>query len=242
MNKLFKLEFSLDEKLPEKDQEEVIDWFIQEVKARLKSGRNFICIIHGPTGSGKSYLAMKIAEVLDPTFNVNRVLFNPENFFKLVKTLPPDSFVVVDEAGAILDARRFMTAINCITSYVLETFRFKRVNVIFTVPSIKMLDINVRRLMHCMVFQEDRGKARIYKIMMSFDGATWPKRIGTFVGVSMPSQTLCDAYEEKKHREFDSVLEKAIGSFGVEETVEQHPNVPIVQTENVESVFSILES
>lgn len=196
-----------------------LDWFIKEVVGRLKSKRNFICVIHGPTGSGKSYLAMKIAEtlskVLGVPFTVDQILFDPGEFFILVNELPSRAFVVIDEAGSILDARRFMSMINCITSYVLETFRFKQINVIFTVPSLKMVDVNVRRLMHCMVFQTDRGTARIYKINLNYKGGTYAKRIGTFRNVQLPSKELCVAYEKKKKEAFDGLLKTVMEKAGI---------------------------
>jgi len=179
------------------------------VTKRIASGRNFIGIIHGPTGSGKSYLGMKIAEKLDPTFNIERVIFDPEDFFDLIGKLPKRAWLVFDESGAILDARRFMTVVNCVVSYVLETFRYKQISVIFTVPNLKMIDANVRRLMHSMMFQRDRGKARIYRVDTGYDGTVYAFRIGKFEDVQKPSKELCVAYEAKKAKAFKQILQKA---------------------------------
>jgi len=202
------------------------DWFIRQVKKRLKSGRNFIVIIHGPTGSGKSYLALKIAEVLDPTFNIDRVIFDPSDFFDLVEKLPKRAWLVFDESGAILDARRFMTVVNCVVSYVLETFRYKQICVIFTVPNLKMIDSNVRRLMHCMIFQRDWGHARIYRIGTGYDGTVFAYRIGKFEGVQKPSKKLCDAYEPKKQAAFKQILLRAKEAIGESEPPEDIERTP----------------
>ena len=208
------------------DPEQNEDWFIRQVTKRLESGRNFIAIIHGPTGSGKSYLGMKIAEALDPTFNIDRVIFEPTDFFDLVEKLPRRAWLVFDESGAILDARRFMTVVNCVVSYVLETFRYKQICVVFTVPNLKMIDANVRRLMHCMMFQRDRGFARIYRIGTGYDGTVYAYRIGKFEGVQKPSKELCEAYEPKKQAAFKQLLamaKDAIGASGPPEDVEWTP-------------------
>jgi len=182
---------------------------------KVPMNRNFLLkeglISHN---SGKSSLALKICERFDKNFNISKVLFDPNDFFELIKTLPEDSWIVLDEAGAILDARRYMTSINIITCYVLETFRFKRINVIFTVPSLKMIDVHVRRLMHCMAFQIGRGHARVYKIGMGYNGSTHAKRIGTFINISLPSKELWEEYEKKKEQAFNSLLRHAMTAMG----------------------------
>lgn len=188
------------------------DWFIKEVTNRIKSHRNFVMIIHGPTRSGKSALGVKICEQLDPDFSEERVFFFLDELFPLVRynKLPPGSFALIDEAGASLDARRFMSAINVHSTHVFEAFGIKEVSVVFTLPSLKMIDANVRRLMHCMAFQRDRGYARIYRIGTQYDGAIYSFRIGKFYGVKMPSKDLWNAYLKKKWTFLDAVLDQAI--------------------------------
>jgi len=165
--------------------------------------------------SGKSALATRICEQLDPDFSAERVFFFLDELFPLVRhdKLPPGSFALIDEAGASLDARRFMSAINVHSTHVFEAFGIKQVSVVFTLPSLKMIDANVRRLMHCMAFQRDRGYARIYRIGTQYDGAVYSFRIGKFLGVKMPSKKLWDAYLKKKWKFLDAVLDQAIGGF-----------------------------
>lgn len=79
-------------------------WFVKQIKKRLDNNRNFLCCVAGQTGVGKSALAIKIGERLDPDFDISRVLFDPSPFFGMIKTLPKRSFVVVDEAGIALDS------------------------------------------------------------------------------------------------------------------------------------------
>ena len=201
--------FHLEQPEPEKPK---TDWFIRQVTNRIKSGRNFVMIDHGPTRSGKSALALKICEQIDPNFSAERVFFFLDELFPLLRydKLPPGAFCLVDEAGATLDARRFMSAINVHSTHVFEAFGIKQVSVIFTLPSLKMIDANVRRLMHCMAFQRDRGYARIYRIGTAYDGAVYSYRIGKFYKVKMPSKELWDAYMAKKLPFINAVLDRAI--------------------------------
>ena len=224
--------FHLEQPEPEKPK---TDWFIRQVSNRIKSHRNFVCVAHGPTRSGKSALGLKICEQLDPNFNVDRVFFYLDELFPLVRydRLPPGSFCLIDEAGATLDARRFMSAINVHSTHVFEAFGIKEVSVIFTLPSLKMIDANVRRLMHCMLFQRDRGYARIYRIGTAYDGAVYSYRIGKFFNVTMPSKELWDAYVKKKNKFLDSVLERAI-DLGITEPVGVQPQSSWTPKENEE--------
>jgi hypothetical protein len=36
----------------------------------------------GPEGSGKSWTSLKIAELIDPTFDADRVMFDPHSFME----------------------------------------------------------------------------------------------------------------------------------------------------------------
>ena len=60
-------------------------------------------IVTGATGSGKSWFALKLASDLDPTFNVERVVYNTEAFLKLLVEgdskgkLKPGCAIVFDE-------------------------------------------------------------------------------------------------------------------------------------------------
>ena len=41
--------------------------------------KNFLCVVCGSTGSGKSYSSLRLAEALDPNFDVSRIAFTPYN-------------------------------------------------------------------------------------------------------------------------------------------------------------------
>lgn len=208
--------------LEEDEEDTTTDWFIRQLENRLKSGRNFVAVIHGQTRTGKSWLGGKICEQLDSNFSANHVYWFMDEVYEPLLTgeLIEGSFAMIDEVGASLDNRRFMSSINVHASHVLETFGMKKVSLILTVPSLKMVDPNVRRLMHCLIFQRDRGMARIYRIDMGYDGTTYAFRIGKFEGVQKPSDAFCVAYEKKKREAFDEVLRKAI-----EETLRAKGNV-----------------
>ena len=60
--------------------------------------------------------------------------------------LPSGSFILADEIGSWMPARDYMTLANKLLSLVLQTFRYKRIGVIWTIPQNRQADINVRTM------------------------------------------------------------------------------------------------
>lgn len=120
----------------------------------VRINRNLLMIIVGPTGSGKSYCALVIAKMIDPTFKVKeRVVFNVEDFMKLLNSgkLKRGSVIVWDEAGVGLPAREWYTISNKAINYVLQTFRHMNLCVIFTTPTFEYIDKQTRVLFHVLI-------------------------------------------------------------------------------------------
>jgi hypothetical protein len=211
----------------ESEQKRTEGWFVQEVVDRIKNHRNFLCCIVGSPGSGKSYLGIrmcqKISEKLGVPFTVDNILFDPGDFFDLIDKLPSGSFIMIDEAGVALDARKFMTTFHSVFNYVLETFRFKLINMIFVLPDLAMLDANCRRVLTALIRVYDRGYGRVYKLKSSYLGSQWLKGLGVLENVPMPDYEKCKRpnclkcpkfdecdllrgqYERKKHEAFETL-------------------------------------
>lgn len=132
--------------------------FIQRVYDQVhKKQRNCLIVITGDTGKGKSYIAMKIAHSLDPEgFNEKtlreRLIADPKKFVDLVvnkrKELYTGACLVFDEAGTGLAAREWYSHNNKAIDYILQTFRYQKLVVIFTVPNMSFIDKHARQLFH----------------------------------------------------------------------------------------------
>lgn len=124
-------------------------WLSGYAMSRVLSNQNYILIFTGGTGSGKSYTAMEMAMDLDPDFNVERIVFKPEDFITVTKQkLPKGSVIMWDEVGVGLSAREWFSIQNRMISYVLETFRRDNLILIMTTPNISFIDKKVRSLLH----------------------------------------------------------------------------------------------
>ncbi len=127
---------------------------IKSIKARiLYNNKNWLAAIVGETGSGKSFSALRIAKLIDPSFNIDRVVFTPEQFLELLNsgTLTRGCAVVFDEAGCGMPAREWYSIQNKLLGYVLQTFRRENLAVIFTLPNISFLDVQARKLFHTII-------------------------------------------------------------------------------------------
>ncbi|MDS0257732.1 hypothetical protein ApAK_08680 [Thermoplasmatales archaeon AK] len=71
-------------------------WLLQWFQHRIRKNRNVIALFVGDTGSGKSLSAIRLAERVDPSFGVDRVVFTVKDFLALVNSgLSPGSVIVM---------------------------------------------------------------------------------------------------------------------------------------------------
>ena len=135
--------------------------------------KNFICLIVGEPGAGKSLSAIKLAQMLDITplgngkFRENFVLkqgkdgkadagsklvFGPSDFLRLVKSgLQRGSCIVWDEAGVGNDATKWNDRKSQLIKHIMQTFRSRNYGVFMTVPDKESVTLSTRRLVHCYI-------------------------------------------------------------------------------------------
>jgi hypothetical protein len=109
----------------------------------------------GGTGTRKSGSAITFCDMMDrnylnmPRFSNDRIVFTAQEFIKLVQSnLPKGSAIIWDEAGVDNDAREYYTKKNKLIKYVFQTFRYKNLIVVLTVPDLRSIDVGTRKLMH----------------------------------------------------------------------------------------------
>jgi len=183
----------------------------------VRQNKNWLGIMTGPTGSGKSYSALSLAETLDPSFTIDRIVFSPQDFMRIFDDdkIKKGQMVIWEEAGVTIGARDFQTKVNKAINYFIQSFRSKNTGVIFTLPSMMMLDAQVRNLAHTLMQPVSIDKEnklaiiRLYEIQHNpLTGETYQKYIravvngGVYkvnrVAVRIPSHELRKEYELKK--------------------------------------------
>ena len=115
---------------------------------RIAADLNVIIGIVGGPGTGKSSLAIRIAEILRDkygmNFSVDNVFFDPAEFIEALSQR--HSVVILDEAGVAINSRNFMKDLNKAINFAVQTTRFKNSVMIFVAPHIQFIDKAVRTL------------------------------------------------------------------------------------------------
>lgn len=124
--------------------------WVSYIRQRLRNNRNFIGLAVGSTGSGKSWSCISIAHMIDPSFTVERIIFDPLELVRMFNQgkLQRGSAVVFEEVGCTLDSASWQSALNRLMRHVFETCRSKNNILLLNTPSPTFLSKGVRLLVH----------------------------------------------------------------------------------------------
>lgn len=116
---------------------------LDKVKNRvLNKDRDFVAVVDGEEGVGKSVLAQQIAAYLDPEFNIDKIVFNSDNFLKIIKDpkTKKGSCILLDEAFSAANNRASLTEVNRSMIGVATEMRQKNLFILMVLPSFFDLD------------------------------------------------------------------------------------------------------
>lgn len=108
----------------------------------LKKDRDFVAVIDGEEGVGKSVLAQQIAKYLDPEFNIDKIVFDSDSFLKIIKDpkTKKGACIVLDEAMNAANARGSISQVNRAMQGVASEMRQKNLFILMLIPSFFDLD------------------------------------------------------------------------------------------------------
>lgn len=137
-----------------------------------KQNLKYIGIMTGDPGKGKSYHVIRMAEKLDPTFNIDRVFFTPlkmiDKIFELYKegNLKKGMFWVLDEGGVSYGNRTWYQDSNLYMNYMAQTFRKLGQGIFITLPYLDLLDKQARKLRDAFIISKEPGEILYFKSRM----------------------------------------------------------------------------
>jgi len=205
--------------------------WISYIKQRIYAkNKNFMCIITGETGSGKSWSAISIGEEIDQEFGINRIVFSFKELMDLINggSLKRGSAIVFEEAGVGMSRKEWASVRNKLFSFLAQTFRHKGYIFIVNSPSKDYVDNAMLKLFHAefktagidqkkcenrlkpylLQWRSDKNKFYNHWLKVRSVFGKAPVQIWR---VHKPSQVIIDLYEEKK-TEFTSKLNKMISN------------------------------
>jgi len=182
-------------------------------------------IVTGATGSGKSEFALKLAQDLDPTFNVERVVYTANDFLKLI--IDGDSHgkigigkaIIFDETShdEAMDSRSSLSKTNKQMASLSTIYRALRLIVIYVAPNLNQIDSRVRAIsitglvqMKSIDYVKQMSKADLFwSVQNSRTGDVYYKRpriisdegkrvVCMSIKLGRPEKELRVAYEAKK--------------------------------------------
>ena len=188
------------------------------VTRRHRLKKNTIIAITGDPGEGKSYVALRIGEIIDENFDPEKqVIYHPKDILARIEEARKHRYkvLILDEAHVTIPARLWYSATNLAINFVLTTFRqLHRLCVIVVSPSLEEVDKSLRRLINyyfiisrtsnkfAYVFPyqikinryavQDQ-KAYLKRFMFQYEGKIY--RVKSFL-MKKPNEEICEKYEK----------------------------------------------
>lgn len=201
------------------------------------NNKNVMVAIIGDPGEGKSWAALRLAELLDPTFSADKVAFRPEKLLRRInENHPMGDVTIADEAGVSMNAKTWWESDQIEIGNILETWRHQNRMLICTLPVFKKLQNDARGLMNVLMsaYGIDRQDAmsrwrfrlvetnnetgEIYKPYPRLpDPVTGQETKYKTIDLGLPSEQLRAAYQERKKAYTDELNQRALDSVEGEE-------------------------
>ena len=176
-------------------------------------GIGFVC---GYEGDGKTTIAKQICAYLDPTFCLDRVVFEPKDFLSICMSATKKQAILFDESYLTFNTRSWSKKITNMIISALTMIRKKQLYIIIVAPTFfdiqKYIAIHRSRfLIHVYADGETRGFFRFFnrikKHNLYISGKKWdnmysvkPNFTGRFTNFSPLNEI---EYENKKSKSFE---------------------------------------
>ncbi len=196
-------------------------WLVEEIRKSVYDLKlNRVITAVGPPGSGKSWTGIRIGQLVDDSFDINRIIFPGIEYVKAFANpdLSIGSFLLWDDAGLGAPAREFWSILNRCIGFIAQSSRFRRIILWITLPDKSFLDSQPRKLVdiHLEFLKRENPKmpiaARIYlpetnrrtgkiyyKHPRIFDAVRGPKVLEMIRFPNLPDEHITNEYENRKH-------------------------------------------
>lgn len=208
----------------------------------------------GPTGAGKSYMNLSLAESISielaairggkprDYFNIDHVAIMTSDELRrvMLNELKPHSCVMLDDIGTSLNARKYAAKQNIIFNDIFQTFRTENVFLSLSTPNSSLLDKVPRTLVGYLFemqppkFKQGYSVAKVFQMKpMSRFNKTYHLYLhdGSAkifrVYFPKPSERLCKQYDRKREEQYKILAERALARW---EEMEREESSQIPET------------
>lgn len=183
-------------------------YFFNAIQNRRKQNRSAIIVITGPPGEGKSYLAIRLSQILDRKFKIldidkmpapgkdpSQVPFERAHFLYLIGDNSPlerEQVILPDEAQYSMGSRRWYEDIQKDLMEQIESVRSQGFVIIIVALHLQLLDVIIRKfVLSYMIHVEERGKGVVYRLYTPrFEKDMRKKRLG-IIRLNLPDYEKC---------------------------------------------------
>jgi hypothetical protein len=172
--------------------------FLDDVESRRNSIEATIIVVTGGGGTGKTYFVLRLAEILDPKFDVDlQVPFGAEELMNLIgpdSPLKMGQVIILDESQYGASSRDWYSEIQKDLMKQLEAIRSKGLIIFIVALNEATLDLIVRGyvLTH-KIHMMSRGHGRVYKYNLGpFSKSPYPKTLSKDEHMLLPSAEKCE--------------------------------------------------
>jgi len=133
--------------------------------------QNLVFAVVGDTGSGKSLTTSTILMALDPSFDIDRVCWTPEQVMKEAENdeaYSEGDANQYEEGGVGTDSRQWFTDINQALDHVFQTWREQQRILGQTLPSFDLLDKRLRKRCHYVFEMDGINRKKGYALVKVF--------------------------------------------------------------------------
>lgn len=121
----------------------------------IEKNKSVLLTTTGSTGSGKSYINLRVAELwykdqFDKPFPISHVCFSVEDVVTLLHSgdLRKGDLLIMEEGGVLMNSLDFQAKISKLFSFILQSFRSMNLCLMINLPHLQMLNKTARMLTH----------------------------------------------------------------------------------------------
>lgn len=155
--------------------------WVKYIKLRVEQDRNYLGMVTGETGSGKSDVCLSVASMIDPTFHVGRVCFSFRDIFELIKTkeLRRGRVAIYEEASVEGASHKWYTQENQSLAFLMQVCRDENFIILFNTPYMDMFMGRGRKLLkgywECLKVDKENKTCKVKPFVLQYN--EWQGRI-----------------------------------------------------------------